>query len=185
MNKLKIIQECTACDLYKNQVPVIDNRDISDVFWVGISGKLNISVPLDISTLSGKLIANIEAELPDTHFYATNLVKCSPLDSDGKLRYPKSKEIQACMHNLNIEMKVLKPRIAFLLGKLVSDRVLKNLGIQTQNFGTDFKYKAFNSDGITYIPIHHPSYVARFKRCKIGNYKEAIIDLITNVLKLQ
>lgn len=184
MDKLQSIRECTACDLHKNQPPTVDIRNSADVFWLGISSKIGISAPLDKTTLSGSLVADVEAQMPDVDFYSTNLVKCAPLNSAGKLRYPSSAEVHACSANFTTELEALDPRIVFLLGGIVAKKVLGNLGIKPEGLDSEFKYKTFEYEGITYVPIHHPSYIARFKRGEIQDYKDAAIRLIKEVLQI-
>lgn len=66
--------------------------------------------------------------------YRTNLVKCAPIDSEKRLRYPNDKEINACFEKLTDEINNIAPKLIILLGilleshfKLISISIYVNL----------------------------------------------------------
>ena len=87
--KLNNIKNCRRCNLYRNQLPLLDKKDKCDVMWVGLSAKkvddIDKNYPLEENTNSGLLIKEIEDVLPSLNYYKTNLVKCLPLDNKGKI----------------------------------------------------------------------------------------------------
>lgn len=173
---------CRSCGLYLNQMPATGEKTQSEVFWVGLSAvafsEEEDRVPLSPSTRSGALIAEIESVFSKTSFfYKTNLVKCLPL-KENKIRYPISKEMEKCFPNLNSEIDELKPKIIFLLGKQVASFVLSKIGISHFSLDEDFNYQGFEDSGITYIPIHHPSYVLIYKRKNVNTYIDQIRSVI-------
>jgi uracil-DNA glycosylase len=86
------------------------------------------------------------------------LVKCLPL-KEGKIRYPSKAEMEDCIPNLITELNHFKPRVVFLLGKQVSDFVLKG------------KEGSLDSQ---IISIHHPSYILVYKRKQVEYYLSEI-----------
>ena len=102
--KLNNIKKCRKCNLYINQLPLLDKKDNCDVMWVGLSAKkvddIDKNYPLEKNTNSGLLIKEIEDKLPSLNYYKTNLVKCLPLDNKGKIRYPSTNEMNKCISNL-------------------------------------------------------------------------------------
>ena len=165
---LEKIKKCHNCNLCKNQKPLLDNISVSDVMWVGLSAKkvldVSLSIPLCNDTNSGKIIELIENKLPNIKFYKTNLVKCLPLDDNGKLRYPTVNEMNSCVENLILEIKELNPKIVFVLGK------------NTYNF--IYKYfKKNNIDINNLIYLEHPSYIYVYKRKYIDDYIKKVIDI--------
>lgn len=165
---LEKVENCNKCCLCQNQRPLLDKEDRCDVMWVGLSAKrvadLNSSIPLNNDTNSGKIIELIEHELPDLKFYKTNLVKCLPLDENNKLRYPISKEMQACINNLLIEIEILNLKIILVLGKL------------TFNFIEKYFMKN-NIDKSKFVYIEHPSYIYVYKRKHIDDYINKVVDI--------
>lgn len=176
---------CKSCGLYLNQPPLLDKAQKPQVFWVGLSAvKLNdgdIELPLASYTRTGELIERIEMPLrKETSFYKTNLVKCLPL-MGKKIRYPVKKEMEKCFPNFEVELELLNPSIIFLLGKQVATFVLKQFTDKKVDFSPDFKYKKITVGSITFVPVHHPSYILVYKRKMINQY----IKNIRKIVKLE
>lgn len=173
---------CKACGLYLNQLPAVDEKRKADVFWVGLSAVAfsndEEKVPLSPLTRSGALIANIEAAyLDQLAFYKTNLVKCLPLTRD-KIRYPVQHEMEKCYSNLESETIQLHPKVVFLLGKQVASFVLRQLDVSAYSLDENFRYESFKLNGITYVPVHHPSFVLVYKRKHLNKYVNQIRSII-------
>lgn len=134
----------------------------SEVMWVGLSAKNDKNgkrlSPLDAESNSGKLISMIETQNAKLRFHRTNLVKYTPLDSNGKLRYPNRDEVMAAMPALVKEIQEHQPQIIFLLGKQVGKNVLEYLKREKINFSA------------TICEIYHPSYIYVYRRKQIDNY---------------
>lgn len=180
--RLNSINKCKSCNLCKNQAPLIDSKREGDVFWVGLSSvkiKDNLfqEKPLSPKTNTGKLIAEIENNISSLNFYKTNIVKCLPL-RNGKIRYPSQEEMSVCYKNLQYELTELKPKVVFMLGKQVSDFITLKLGDTKEFLGNNFEYKPYKMGTITFVPIHHPSYILIYKRKKIKHYIKAISTMI-------
>lgn len=179
---LKRIINCENCALFKNQKPLIDNVGESDIMWVGLSAKMMESYPyckpLDISTVTGALIAKIERSIPDKKFYKSNLVKCPPLNDTGKIRYPNIMEMKSCLANLMIEIDIIKPSIIVLLGSQVSKFIEKNYKIEF-NKNNGYQYIEYKLNDISFIPIHHPSYISKYKSKDKSTYIRNICSLLS------
>ncbi len=163
------LKKCQNCELYKNQLPLLDELTKKDVMWVGLSAKRVVngeeSLPLARNTNTGKIIETIELELKEYSFYKTNLVKCLPLDSNKKIRYPTKMEITKCLDNLIYEIEIVKPKIVLLLGKIVYDNV--------------YKYCKDNKLDVSKLfYIEHPSYIYIYKRKYLKEYIEKVKNLI-------
>ncbi len=161
------IKHCRSCGLYTFQLPLICERQLGQIFWVGLSAvKLTEGedgVPLSLNTPTGKLVYEIEKPFTKVlSFYRTNLVKCVPL-LKGKIRYPTKKEMNWCSPNLGEEIAALNPKIIILLGKQVSNFVIDDGNVSLDE---KFNYKHYLKDNIHYIPVHHPSYVLVYKKEK-------------------
>jgi len=156
----------------------------ADIFWVGLSAKKKVhedEIPLSPKTNSGALILQVENMCAGISTYRTNLVKCVPLDKDGKLRYPNKKEVSMCLPNLTIEIEELKPKIIFLLGKQVRDTVGNFYKLDFDEW-ENFKYSPHKENNIYYVPIHHPSYVFVYKRKNIADYLIGLENIVSNLI---
>jgi uracil-DNA glycosylase len=181
-------RKCTACGLHLNQLPAFDEQKLSSVFWVGLSAVQfsndEEKIPLSPYTRSGALIRSIEHPYSDLiSFYKTNVVKCLPLTND-KIRYPVINEMEKCYPNLQYEITVLKPSLIFLLGRQVGAFVLGKLSKSLSSLNNEFIYNSYSIDGITYVPIHHPSYVLVYKRKDIQTYISSIQSLFESQLSV-
>lgn len=185
VNFLKKISKCQQCNLYKNQCPLLDKQAKGNVLWLGLSAKgvekLEEGIPLDNNTNTGKLIEKVEKLNAEVDFYKTNLVKCLPLSSDEKLRYPSSLEMDTCYSNFEKELAFLKPKLVFLLGGKVSHKVLKQKFQKKPSLDKEFKYEYYILDGIKYIPIHHPSYIHIYKRKRMEDYILSLSSIIQSI----
>lgn len=179
--------QCRSCGLYINQFPLSDTKKKADVFWVGLSAvQINedeeYKIPLAPSTKSGKLIQDIElASKYDVSFFKTNLVKCLPLN-EKKIRYPELMEMNKCYPNLEVEMDKYKPQVVFLLGRLVAEFTLKKYGLKLGGLGSNYSYSEYKVGNITFVPVHHPSYILVYKRKAIQQYIDGIQKVISKKL---
>lgn len=183
---LEEIVKCKKCSLYKNQPPLMMDCKTCSVMWVGLSAKKIDQIsffdtPLASNTNTGKIIDDIEKMNPLLSFYKTNLVKCAPLNDDGKLRYPNQKEKDICISNLKKEIKTFNPKIVFLLGNEVKNSVEKLYNvhfIDTKEFNLD----SIKLNGVQYVPIQHPSYIYIYKRKRIDEYLNSVNEKIREIL---
>lgn len=180
---------CKACGLYLNQLPVLDKLKTSHVFWVGLSAvQFDEGIegqPLSPYTRSGALIENIETPLRNKiSFYKTNLVKCLPL-KEGKIRYPLEHEMEKCFPNFEFELNELSPSIVFLLGKQVATFIMKKMGVKEVALSENFKYESFQINDMTFIPIHHPSYILVYKRKFLNKYIKSLQSICKHALVLE
>lgn len=178
------IKMCSKCALCKHQPPLIDSTVKCQVFWVGLSAKLLSDMnerPLSPSTNSGAILTKIEEGCGDLKAYRTNLVKCVPLNAQGKIRYPNKTEINYCISHLDLELRNLSPKIIFLLGSQVTEAIGKRYGISFQKW-SGFNYTFERYKDYYFIPIHHPSYVHVYKRKQVSEYISSIENIINQLL---
>ena len=165
------ITKCNKCDISCNQKPLVENMKKSDIMFLGISAKMKEKedeMPLSENTNSGKLIKKIEERLVEENHniscYRSNMVKCVPLNEDGKIRYPDNLEIENCIENLEYELNIVKPKLVVFLGRLV-EKYLKKKIIEL---------------GYNVITIYHPSYIYMYRKKEIEKYVE---ESSKNILK--
>lgn len=170
MNKNRITK-CNKCDISCNQKPLVENMKKSDIMFLGISAKMKETedeMPLSENTNSGKLIKMIEERLLEENnnllCYRSNMVKCVPLNEEGKIRYPDNLEIENCIENLEYELNIVNPKVVVFLGRLV-EKYLKKKIIEL---------------GYNVITIYHPSYIYVYRKKEIEKYVE---ESSKNILK--
>ena len=170
------IKQCQKCLLCRNQEPLIDVWQPSDVCFVGLSAKIKQKeeeTPLDKHTNTGKIIYQIEQQLIPYTLYKTNLVKCVPLDEHQKLRYPNTNEIDCCITHLELEFEAIQPKVVFLLGRKVQTAMAKNYDLKFEQHKTLHILVAKHKETF-FVNVYHPSYIYVYKRDKISEYVEQI-----------
>ena len=165
------ITKCNKCDILCNQKPLVENMKKSEIMVLGISAKMKETedeMSLSENTNSGKLIKMIEERLLEENnnllCYRSNMVKCVPLNEEGKIRYPDNLEIENCIENLEYELNIVKPKVVVFLGRLV-EKYLKKKIIEI---------------GYNVITIYHPSYIYVYRKKEIEKYVE---ESSKNILK--
>jgi len=155
------------------------------VLWVGLSAKAakgaDVHTPLSAETNSGQVLAAVERSASPAVFYRTNLVKCAPLNDSGKTRYPTTAELRRCYPLFAAEMDVARPKIVFLLGKIVSDFIFKQLGLGSYSLDAKFDYRRYVSGNACYIPIHHPSFIRVYRYKRIEEYRQSLVAAINSI----
>ena len=178
------IKSCKKCNLYINQLPLLDLPHKNAIMVVGLSAKKMSSCeeqPLSDHTRSGKLVSSMEdiAQNYGYTIYRTNLVKCVPLDSAGKIRYPSSSEINFCFNHIIREIQEIHPPIVILFGKIVQKAFEHHLRIDlTCNNGCSFDVQ--HSGNIALVPVYHPSYILRSKE-RVTNYLKNFENLLSEM----
>lgn len=90
--------------------------------------------------------------------YRTAITKCFPGKSPTGSgdRRPSPVEIALCTPWLDQELALLRPRVILLLGGLAIDRFWGKVSLE------DAVGRARTKDGVTYIPLPHPSGASRW-----------------------
>jgi len=147
------------------------------LMFVGLSGKIEknkIHSPLSSETNSGRIIDKIVEKLNDLIPYKTNLVKCSPVDDLGKMRYPSAEEMENCYPKLNNEITILDPKVVVLLGSQVSKFVLNKMDLGKKVLDEAAFIKCRIHQNRLFISTYHPSYMQIYKNKHIEAYAEQI-----------
>jgi len=84
--------------------------------------------------------------------FIANIVKCRPPEN----RLPLLQEVEACLPNLEAQIRIINPRIIVLLGALSSQTLVDPSIRVTRDRG-----KWFEKDGRSYLVAFHPAAVLR------------------------
>lgn len=140
-----------------------------NVIFVGISNKSNSNgemLPLDILTPSGLIISKVDQKL-GFKTSKINLVSHTPLDNNGKIRYPNKEEIDNGVKELKKYFDSHSPCIVFMLGKIVQKAITQNI---------------MPNNNILLLAIKHPSYIYIYKRSTIDEYVDDIVQIVNKHL---
>ncbi len=84
--------------------------------------------------------------------YITNIVKCQPPGN----RNPQKEEVDACIPYLKEQIKLIKPQILFLLGKVAAETLLG-----TNDLMKVMRTQKFSYEGIDTYVSYHPAALLR------------------------
>ena len=107
----------------------------------------------------------LENNIKKNECFITNMVFCSPVNNDTPSEY----EVMICYPYIKRIIKVLKPRIVILLGRIPSRYLI------AEDFIRNKKYRI---DDIEYISMFHPAYVLRQSSEIRELYKKQLGELL-------
>lgn len=165
-----IALKCVKCVLSKTRTQVVfghgpvpcnlmligegpgEKEDLTGLPFVGRAGQLLTQILASI---------NIDRE---KDIYITNIVKCRPPEN----RTPQPDETAACYPYLEVQIKLIKPKIILLAGAPATKVVLKNEDPISKIRGKWFK---LSGTDISVMPVFHPSYLLRNQSKESGSPK--------------
>ena len=180
-NFQKEVVNCSSCSLHigvKSPVPgqLVPN---SDFLFVGLAPgrngaeKTGIPFTKDKSgRLFRKMVSLIESE--GYTVSVTNIVKCNPLNELGNNRNPTSFEVNKCSIHLEGEIRIVKPRMIIILGKITE----KFLNISRTQLSNDSGIKSAIASNIPTLTIFHPSAIANYHKKSESEYHALFLEII-------
>ncbi|MET0964460.1 MAG: uracil-DNA glycosylase [Noviherbaspirillum sp.] len=122
------------------------NEDLQGLPFVGPAGKLldNMLLAMGLSRTENAFIANV--------------VKCRPIDGDGRDRAPAPDEAAACMPYLQRQIELLQPAILVALGKTAA---VSLLGLPADSPVGKLRGQVFDYRGLPLVVTYHPAYLLR------------------------
>lgn len=166
------VLKCNRCSLNNNNAYVSLGNGVNtpEVLVIKDNSSSDQNTQNEENTLLEKMLASINLSV-NTNCYITQLVKCQPLQN----REINSNEQDSCFSFLEAQIKVLKPKIIFCLGRLSTCKLLN-----TQNSIGSLHGHFFEYTNIPLIATYHPS--ALLKNQDLKRY--AWEDLKTLRIKL-
>jgi uracil-DNA glycosylase family 4 len=122
------------------------NEDLQGLPFVGPAGKLldNMLMAMDLSRTENAFIANV--------------VKCRPIDDDGRDRPPAPDEAAACMPYLQRQIELIQPAVLVALGKTAA---VSLLGLPADSPVGKLRGQVFEYRGLPLVVTYHPAYLLR------------------------
>lgn len=159
-NLNKEIKNCKRCHLWrmaKNAVPGEGPKNAKIMIVGEAPGKEEDFSGRPFVGRAGKLLERLleKDELKREEAFITSVVKHRPPQN----RQPKKFEISACKPWLEKQIKIIRPKLIILLGRIASDTVL----------GKEFwrqKGKLLRQNDQKYFIVYHPAAALRFPKVK-------------------
>lgn len=180
-NFQKEVVNCDSCSLHTSVKSPVPGQLVpdSDFLFVGLAPgrngaeKTGIPFTKDKSgRLFRKMVSVIESE--GYTVSVTNIVKCNPLNDLGNNRNPTPLEICKCSIHLEREIRIVKPRMIIILGKVTE----KFLNISRTQVSNKAKVKSSIGGNIPTLTIFHPSAVANYHKKSESEYQILFSEII-------
>jgi DNA polymerase len=156
------IAVCEACPLSKTRNRTVPGQGClnPDVMFIGEApGRDEDLQGIPFVGRAGNLLTRLITRMGYTRdeVFIGNIAKCRPtVDYEmTRDRAPTSEEMNACIHFLKEQIKVIRPKVIITLGNVAMDGLFGFTGI-TKRRGKWLEY-----EGIPTMPTYHPSYLLR------------------------
>lgn len=158
-------KNCEKCGLSKTRTQVVfgDGNVQSKVVFIGEApGADEDAQGKPFVGRAGRYLNEVlkETNMPRSHIFITNIVKCRPPEN----RTPTLEEIQKCIPYLMKEIEILNPKMIVLLGKTAAIGVLgrKDISMTKERGLVKLTPKSFlYGKDIKVFLTYHPSYLLR------------------------
>jgi DNA polymerase len=162
--ELKVaIASCTRCDLCKTRKPVYGTGALNATWFVaaGATTAADEKERQPLAGDAGKLLANMLAAVDlarDTDVFATNLIKCRPVTSNGADRAPTPDEANACRPYVERELALTGATMVLTLGQIAAN-ALQGKPLQEPLAGSRGRVHELN--GVKLVATLHPGELLR------------------------
>ncbi|MFH1841178.1 MAG: uracil-DNA glycosylase [Candidatus Nealsonbacteria bacterium] len=148
----KLIRKCKRCPLWKSRINAVpgEGSKKAKIMFVGEApGAKEDETGRPFCGRSGKLLDELleKNKIKRKEVYITSVLKCRP----PKNRLPKKGEIEFCRKWLKEQIKIVKPRVIVLLGRVAFEEI-----IGKKEF-SKFRGKFFRKDNQLYFAVYHPA----------------------------
>ena len=160
--RIRACTKCVAAGYLERARPIVAGSMRDRIAIVGQApGAVELTTGQPFSGRSGAELRRwlAEAGIDEDHLpYRTAITKCFPGKSatGSGDRRPSPPEIALCRPWLDEELALLRPRVILLLGGLAIDRFWGKAPLESA------VGRARTTDGVTYIPLPHPSGASRW-----------------------
>jgi uracil-DNA glycosylase len=160
--RIRACTKCVAAGYLERARPIVAGSIHDRIAIVGQApGAVELTTGRPFSGRSGAELRRwlAEAGIDEDHLpYRSAITKCFPGKSPtgGGDRRPSPAEIALCRPWLDEELALLRPRVILLLGGLAIDRFWGKVPLEAA------VGRARTKDGVTYIPLPHPSGASRW-----------------------
>lgn len=151
---------CSACELSKSRTNCVfgAGNKTADILFVGEApGENEDKTGIPFVGRAGKLLDRhlAEAEINRDSVYIANVLKCRP----PKNRDPLPSEEDACIHFLERQIELIKPKLIVCLGRVSAKRLISKKFKISEEHGLFYDFC-----GIPITAVYHPALILRDPR---------------------
>ncbi len=153
------ILSCEKCSLHKTKTNYVPGEGSikPDIMFIGEGpGETEDKFGRPFIGKAGNLLEKIILKMGYSRetVFIGNIVKCRPPNN----RDPLKDEVESCIHFLEEQIKILKPRVIVCLGRVALNNLLETNYPISKVRGQLFSYM-----GIPVLPTYHPAFILHKK----------------------
>ena len=162
LNLKKICENCTMCDLAKTRDKVVfgSGNPKADIVLIGEAPGAEEDVTgLPFVGRAGKFLTQIMEKAGlnrKKDLFIINTVKCRPPEN----RVPTDFEKNCCEDYLMSQLAIISPKVIILCGATACETFFDKI-FWKKNRISNLRGDFFESQGIQFVPVFHPSYLLR------------------------
>ncbi len=169
------ISECTRCNLCHGRTHAVPGMGDQNASWLFVGEGPGHNEDLQGEPFvgpAGKLLDNMLKAMQlargvDT--YIANVVKCRPVDAEGRDRPPSPAEVAACSPFLARQIDLIKPTVIVALGKTAA---ISLLGLNESTALGSLRGASHAYRGIPVVVTYHPAYLLRKPEDKAKSWQD-------------
>lgn len=169
------VASCTRCSLCEQRTRTVFGSGDHNAHWLFVGegpGQNEDQQGEPFVGQAGKLLDNLLAAIAlkrTENTFIANVVKCRPVDADGRDRAPSTEEIAACRPYLDRQIALLKPATIVALGKVAA---MTLLGSEPKVPLAALRGSVHRLGGIPVVVTYHPAYLLRKPLDKAKSWRD-------------
>lgn len=159
-----VVAECTKCGLCEHRKHTVFGTGDENAQWLFVGEGPGRNEDLQGEPFvgpAGKLLDNMLRAMGlrrGANAYIANIVKCRPVDENGKDRPPTAQEATACLPYLQRQIALIRPAVIVALGKTAA---LSMLGLDPATPVSRLRGTVHRYAELPLIVTYHPAYLLR------------------------
>jgi DNA polymerase len=169
------ITHCTRCQLCEGRTHAVPGVGDRQARWLFVGEGPGVNEDRQGEPFvgpAGKLLDNMLQAIGierGANSFITNVVKCRPIDADGRDRPPAAEEVAACMPYLTRQIALIKPDLIVALGKVAAVSLLR---ITQDTALAGLRGQPHKLGDVPVVVTYHPAYLLRKPADKAKSWQD-------------
>ena len=169
------ITHCTRCRLCEGRTHAVPGAGDRQAKWLFVGEGPGLNEDREGEPFvgpAGKLLDNMLQAIGierGVDSFIANVVKCRPVDADGRDRPPTADEVAACLPYLTRQIALIKPDLIVALGKVAAVSLLE---LEQDTALGGLRGKPHRYGEVPLVATYHPAYLLRKPTDKAKSWQD-------------